>query len=182
MAETTGAQQFTWKTAIASVLIIILIIFLGMFYADWRNLSRPVSAVYYQTSNPQELTQADFSQSTTGIPFWIWVVLPRLFPEKLPSFGGYTALGLTWQPGSQLPNGLTQEYRGVARVILDGANPPFDPESYEQFFCDCAEDPRFNPNFLLPEITYNVDLSLREKLLYRFILIPSVKDSLIVSK
>ena len=181
MTETKTTKKNNWKVAILSIFLIIVVILSGLFYTNWYNLSRPVSALYYPSLSQQELKQKEleFSSSTTGLPFWIWVVLPRLFPEKLPSFGGYTALGLTWKPGNQLPNGLTQEYRGVSRVILANATPPFNQQNYQQFFLDCAQDPRFNSDFLLPEITYNVNLSWYERLSYRLILIPSVKKSLI---
>lgn len=166
------------KKAIAAFLIVIVLVLSSLFIVSWRDLSRPVSAVYYSPTTPQELEQAGFRKGTTGVPFWVWVVLPRLFPEKLPSFGGYTSLGLTWEQGQQLPAGLTQEQRGVARVILTSPTPPFNLSDYRQFLQDCAQDPRFTPSFILPEITYNVPLSLREKLLYRLVLIPSVKTSL----
>jgi hypothetical protein len=34
------------------------------------------------------------NEQTDGIPYWIWLVLPRMFPEKLPGLGGYASLGL----------------------------------------------------------------------------------------
>ena len=162
----------SWKLAIAATLTAIVLILSLSFLGSLRSYSRPVSAVYYQNA-------VTFKAGTTGVPFWIWVVLPRLFPEKLPAIGGYTALGLTWEQGEQLPQGLTQEKRGLARVILEAPDVPFDVDAYSEFLADCAKDPRFNPNFLLPEITYNVNLSWREKLLYRFAAIPTTKSSLI---
>ena len=166
----------SWKVAIAATITAILLILSLSFLGSLRSYSRPVSAVYYQNANTESTT---FKAGTTGVPFWIWVVLPRLFPEKLPAIGGYTALGLTWEQGEQLPQGLTQEKRGLSRVILDAPDVPFDLDAYSDFLTDCAKDPRFNPNFLLPEITYNVNLSWREKLLYRFAAIPTTKSSLI---
>ncbi len=169
--NSTKSKQ-SWKVAIAATLTAIVLILSLSFLGSLRSYSRPVSAAYYQNAST-------FKAGTTGVPFWIWVVLPRLFPEKLPAIGGYTALGLTWEQGEQLPQGLTQEQRGLARVILDSPDVPFDLEAYSQFLEDCAKDPRFNPNFLLPEITYNVNLSWREKLLYRFAAIPATKASLV---
>ncbi|OKH17413.1 hypothetical protein [[Limnothrix rosea] IAM M-220] len=165
----------SWQVAIAATLIAIVLILSLSFLGSLRDYSRPVSAAYYQNATT-------FRAGTTGVPFWIWVVLPRLFPEKLPAIGGYTALGLTWEPGEQLPQGLTQEKRGLSRVILETSDVPFDLDAYSKFLMDCAQDPRFNPNFLLPEITYNVNLSWREKLLYRFAAIPTTKSSLVAEQ
>ena len=43
-----------------------------------------------------------------GIPYWIWQVLPRMFPEKLPGPGGYGSLGMIWEPGRELPIGFSK--------------------------------------------------------------------------
>src|SRR5260370_436550 len=36
------------------------------------------------------------TEDSAGIPYWIWVVLPRVFPEYLPGPGGYSSLGVAW--------------------------------------------------------------------------------------
>ena len=38
-----------------------------------------------------------------GIPYWIWLVLPRIFPEHLPRPGGYAALGFASRQGEEMP-------------------------------------------------------------------------------
>src|SRR5690242_17038298 len=47
-----------------------------------------------------------------GIPYWIFYVLPRMFPEKLPGPGGYAAFGVAWEPGQELPIGFTKKIIG----------------------------------------------------------------------
>ena len=39
-----------------------------------------------------------------GIPYWIFLVLPRMFPEKLPGNGGYASLGVPWEEGLSCPS------------------------------------------------------------------------------
>jgi hypothetical protein len=36
------------------------------------------------------------AENDAGIPYWIFYVLPRMFPEKLPGPGGYAAFGVAW--------------------------------------------------------------------------------------
>src|SRR5262245_49791227 len=57
-----------------------------------------------------------------GIPYWIWQVLPRVFADKLPRPGGYTAFGFTWEPGKELPVGFSKaELFGGPRVAINCA-------------------------------------------------------------
>jgi hypothetical protein len=46
------------------------------------------------------------SRQSAELPYWIWVVLPRLFPEYLPEAGGYLSLGFSWQEGQEVPIGI----------------------------------------------------------------------------
>ena len=58
-------------------------------------------------------------EAAQGIPYWIWVVLPRVFPEHLPGPGGYTSLGFTWEDGAEFPVGMSKTTIGFPRI---GAN------------------------------------------------------------
>lgn len=81
---------------------ILLLLILGLLalaalggLGAWYYFSRVVPDAY-------SLDQEQFkygsigTEDRDGIPYWIWLVLPRVFPEKLPGPGGYTSLGLTW--------------------------------------------------------------------------------------
>lgn len=39
------------------------------------------------------------NDGATGVPYAIWLVLPKIFPEYLPGPGGYASLGFRWKPG-----------------------------------------------------------------------------------
>src|ERR1043165_8005457 len=136
-----------------------------------------------------------------GIPYWIFFVLPRMFPEKLPGPGGYAALGVAWEQGQELPIGFTKKTIGFPRVANNCAschtasyrkspndNPVFVPtgpnhtlnlEAFFRFAVDCAEDPRFNPDEIMSQIALVYDLRFLDKLIYRYILIPITKKRLL---
>ena len=56
------------------------------------------------------------AENDAGIPYWIFFVLPRMFPEKLPGPGGYASLGVAWEQGQELPIGFTKKVIGFPRV------------------------------------------------------------------
>src|SRR6266550_2357800 len=44
-----------------------------------------------------------------GIPYWIWLVLPRIFPENLQGPGGYASIGVLSRDGQhEMPIGLSK--------------------------------------------------------------------------
>src|ERR1043165_492610 len=44
------------------------------------------------------------SEQNAGIPYWVFYVLPVMFPEKLPSIGGYGSFDFPWEEGVELPD------------------------------------------------------------------------------
>ena len=141
------------------------------------------------------------AERDAGIPYWIFYVLPRVFPEKLPGPGGYAAFGVSWEQGRELPIGFSKKTVGFPRVANNCAachstawrrsvdeNPTFvnagpghtlNLEAFFRFLVDCAKDPRFNADNLMSEINLATDLSLVDRLIYRFLLIPITKKRLI---
>ncbi|SEM95121.1 Cytochrome C oxidase, cbb3-type, subunit III [Stigmatella aurantiaca] len=141
----------------------------------------------------------------SGFPYWIWLVLPRLFPEKLPGPGGYTSLGMVWEYGQEMPVGFTKQTVGFPRVGLNcaachtssyrksesdgrptlvtgGAGQSFDAQGYLRFLFACADDPRFTADILLPQIERVYPLSFMERQLYRYLLIPATRRELLKQK
>jgi mono/diheme cytochrome c family protein len=141
------------------------------------------------------------AERDAGIPYWIFYVLPRMFPEKLPGPGGYASLGVSWEQGQELPIGFSQKVVGFPRVANNCAachsaawrrsaneNPTFvnagpghtlNLEAFFRFLVDCAKDPRFNADNLMSEINLVTELSLVDRLIYRFLLIPITKKRLV---
>jgi len=141
------------------------------------------------------------AENDAGIPYWIFYVLPRMFPEKLPGPGGYASLGVPWEQGQELPVGFTKKVIGFPRVanncavchstrlhtaanappvvIAAGPGPTTNVEGFFRFFVDCAKDPRFSPDNVLWEIMNVTDLSWLDKAIYRFLIIPITKKRLL---
>lgn len=140
------------------------------------------------------------NEDDAGVPYWIWLVLPRIFPEYLPAAGGYASLGVAARDGHEMPIGLSKVRIGVQRVGTNCAlchtatvrQRPTDPprvypgapghttgaQEYRRFLQRAAADPRFSAGTILDEVARNVKLSLADQLLYRFVLIPETRRML----
>ena len=141
------------------------------------------------------------AERDAGIPYWIFYVLPRMFPDKLPGPGGYAAFGVVWEEGQELPVGFSKKVVGFPRVANNCASchttsyrmqvdaaPVFVPTgpnhtlnlwAFFRFLVDCAKDPRFNADNLMAEINLVTDLSFIDRLLYRFAIIPITRKRLL---
>ena len=140
-------------------------------------------------------------ESEEGIPYWIWQVLPRVFADKLPRPGGYAAFGFLWEPGKELPVGFSKvDLYGGPRVAINCAfchtasvrtselEPPrliaagpgnqINPQAYVKFLQAVADDPRFDSGELLDAIGGLTQLSWRQRMQYRYLLIPAAKRAL----
>ena len=114
-------------------------------------------------------------ERASGFPFWIWQVLPDVCADKVPGPGGYAALGMLYEPGKDLPIGVSKRrVTGMDRVFLNCAachtstvrdtpeSEPrivlgmpantFDLMQFKNFFFECAGDARFSPEFIIPAI------------------------------
>lgn len=140
---------------------------------------------------------AEFSR---GMPYWVWVVLPRVFPDLMPGPGGYKAFGLVWEEGREMPVGFTKQVIGFPRVanncaichvgtwrsqdeevphvvVASPAN-TVNVQTMLRFLMNAAQDSRFNAGVLLPEIQRETKLSFLDRQLYRFVLIPMTRSAL----
>ena len=140
------------------------------------------------------------TEAEQGIPYWIWLVLPRVFPENLPRPGGYAALGVLGKDGSEMPAGFskvtigyprvgtncafchTARWRerpgGAPRIVPTGPAHQTGVQEYRRFLVACASDERFTASTILGEIARNYRLSLIDRALYRFIIIPATRRRL----
>jgi mono/diheme cytochrome c family protein len=118
----------------------------------------------------------------SGIPYWIWVALPELFPEHLPEpvpGRGYSSFGMVYEPGKDprfaLPAGMSMRRHegldlvylncaachtgtvrdtpaGPRRIVLGMPANTFDLGAWGQFLFAVANDPKFNPDRMLLQI------------------------------
>lgn len=141
------------------------------------------------------------NESDSGLPYWVVVVLPRVFGgQYLPGPGGYAAL-VPWEEGQELPVGFAKKRVGVERIGFNcalchtserrltghgtpriaaaGALHSADIVGLADFFTKSASDARFNADTILQEVDLAYRLSMPERALYRFVLIPGSRQRLI---
>lgn len=185
-----------------TLLILGMIVAVGAYIA-WDRGFREQPQPEWVTATPEMRFKYGSigAENDAGIPYWIFYVLPRMFPEKLPGSGGYAALGVPWEEGQELPVGFTKKVVGFPRVanncavchtatyrsnadetptfVLAGPGGTTNVEAYFRFLIDCAKDPRFNADNMMSEINLVTKLDPIDKLLYRFFVIPITKKTLI---
>ena len=203
IADATPGTNLTpaagqWKRRLLAIVIVLIAIGAGLtYYEFFRTLPPP----YFASEEEHFLYGSIGTESTAGVPYWIWLVLPRIFPDKLPYAGGYESLGIVAQEGRELPVGFSKQTIGIERVgincafchtatyrlhtddkpVIVPAAPSHttSPQDYLRFLFACAADPRFNSSTIMAEIAKNYSLSLLDKLTYRFALIPFTKLTLL---
>ena len=188
----------TKKTLIVAALALLALAG-GLFAYD--RFFREEPAPFFASDEEHFLYGSIGTEAEQGVPYWIWLVLPRVFPEHLPRPGGYASLGLLGVDGHEMPIGFSKVTVGFPRVGINCAvchaaslrATPTDPptiypagpshqtteQQYLRFLFACASDPRFTADTLLAEIARNVTLSTIDSLLYRFVIIPGTKRALL---
>ena len=156
---------------------------------------------YFEAAEEHFLFGSVGTEDRDGIPYWIWLVLPRVFPEYLPGPGGYAGLGMLAKDAHEMPVGLSKRTIGFARVGVNcamchtgsvRAQPDEPPmiipgapaqqlawQQYRQFLFAAASDPRFTADTLLAEISKNTRLSFLDALLYRLVIVPRTRSALV---
>ncbi len=166
--------------------------------------------VFMQRDTPEVFTgiHEHFKYGSIGgelFPYWIWLVMPDVFPEYLPDRAGegYARMGFIFEPDSPRgrPIGVSYRDRPIPMVGLNcaachagvvkespGASPQivlgmpankFSLQDYLEFWFNAAQDERFNADTLIPAIREkNPGFSFLDSLLYRFVIIPRVRDTL----
>jgi hypothetical protein len=177
---------------------LLLVLALG----GWLLFLRPVPQPW--TSDPARIFNYGSigNEATQGLPYWIWRILPKMFPEYLPgNQEGYASLGLYWEAGEEMPVGFAKKTIGVisrvsptcafchqgsyrlradepSRLVVGGPGNRVDPQSFIRFLMQSGADPRFNADAILKEITAIYDMPGWERLLYRFVVIPFTQSAL----
>jgi len=167
----------------------------------YERFFREEPAPYFASDEDHFLFGSVGTEAAEGVPYWIWLVLPRVFPDLLPAPGGYASVGFVTRDGRELPIGLSKVTVGFPRVgincamchaasyrtrpdepatiVAAGASHQTAPQAYVRFLFAAAADPRFNADTLLAEISRNTRLSFFDQLLYRFAIIPTARRELL---
>lgn len=193
-----------WKK-VARMFAVLAVIVVVTGAMGWYKLLREVPQSLQDETVEEYFKYGSIgTESRAGVPFWIWVVLPRLFPEYLPGQGGYASLGIAWEEGRDMPIGFSRKTIGFDRVGINcalchtatvresanavpaiyvaGPSHTLDALAYQRFLFSCAADPRFTSKSLLAEIGKIYELSLLDRLLYRYFLIPGTRKALLKQK
>ena len=185
------------------LIVVVVIIAAVVGAVGWYKLFRQVP-LHYANIEDQFKYGSIGTEASTGIPYWIVMVLPRMFPEYLPGPGGFSSIGLAWEEGHELPIGFTKKTIGFERVgincafchtatwratpqdkphiVIAAPGHQMDGQKYLWFLYASASDPRFNANDILKEIDRATKLSWLDRLLYRYVLIPQTKTALLKQK
>ena len=172
MAEPlTPIERSTRSMAARVVTVVVMVIYvLGLFLYRRFNPNFPV--VYTPIEDHFKYGSIG-SEAANGIPYWIWQVLPDVFPDKLTG-KGYASFGFVYEPGQGLPIGLARRrviidrlgmncaicHTGTVRDTPDStpriylgmpAN-TFDLQSYFRFLTACAADGRFTADNIVRAI------------------------------
>jgi mono/diheme cytochrome c family protein len=167
------------KTLILALLILGLPALVVLWALCRFTSDRPVE---YQDDVAHFKYGSTGGERATGIPYWIWVALPEVFPEYLPDETpgrGYSSFGFVYEEGKDprydLPAGMSRRtVQGIDRVYLNcavchtgtvrdarGAEPrvipgmpanTFDIGAWGVFLTSIARDEKFTPQRLLDQI------------------------------
>ncbi len=197
------------KRTLTTILIVLLVVAAFGAWFTWYQFFREEPEGEWAAENGHSSQDMRFmygsigGERSAGIPYWIVYVLPRVFADKLPGPGGFASLGLSWEQGKDLPIGFTTKVVGFKRVaqncaachtasyrtkrnelptfVPSGPAHTFNLEAFFRFTIDCAKDPRFNSDTLMNQIetVRPKEMSLLERLIYRYILIPVTRRALL---
>jgi mono/diheme cytochrome c family protein len=187
------------RTRVILAFLVLAVVVGGLVI--YQRLFREMPAPFFETDEDHFLFGSIGTEAEQGLPYWIWLVLPRIFPEYLPGPGGYAALGMLGKDGHELPIGFSKVTVGFPRVGINcaichtssvrlrpGAVPMIVPagpahqtaeQQYLRFLFACASDPRFTADTILAEIARNVRLSAMDRMLYRFGIIPQTRRAIL---
>jgi len=192
---TRRSKRNIWIVAVLLLVVIAI--------TAWANLWREKPQPQWITADKRDnfLYGSVGGERDAGIPYWIWLALPRMFPEYMPGNGGYLSVGLSWEEGKEMPAGFSKKTVGYVRVAGNCAichaasyrsGPDEGPEvvpvvpgrssdvqALLTFFQQCAQDPRFNSTEIMTEINSATNLTWFDSLLYRYVLIPRTRRQLL---
>lgn len=208
-------QRRRWRLQTPLVLLLAVVFLLGLVaagvgvYALWR---------FAQDRTPHYADAVEHfkygsigAERESGLPYWVWRALPRLFPEAFAGRDDYAAFGFLYEPGPDgqrrdLPVGVARrDVGGVELVWLNcatchtgawrtAAGEPaqlvpampsnhLDLDRFFSFLLAAGADERLSPDRLLPAMrAAGADIGPLEELVWRFYVIPRVREGLLLRR
>ncbi|HWJ74457.1 MAG TPA: cytochrome c [Kaistia sp.] len=190
------------RVILASILAALVVLAVAAFFLLLRPVAQP------ETNDLAELFAHGSigNEESQGLPYWIWRVLPQLFPDDLPgNKDGYGTFGVFWPRGAVVPVGFSVKTLGViprvapncafchqgsyrlhasdvSQIVSAGAGTRVNPQAYIRFLMNAGSDPRFNADTIMTAIAGIYDMPWWERALYRFVLIPATRTALMDQK
>jgi hypothetical protein len=202
------AKRAAWRWRVALLAAVAVIAVVSLYFI--ARFTRDAAVVY---ADPEEHFKYGSlgGERESGIPYWIWKVLPKMFPEYLPGKKyepgkEYASMGFLYEGDKDLPIGVSRRNtQGIDRVFVNCAachagsvrEAPGKPrniyvampsntvnlEAFQRFIFDCASDPRFTADRLLPEIkAIGGDYDPINTFLMQFYAIPFMRERLLMLK
>ncbi len=202
MNETGPRKKTRWTRRFAKIVLVLVILAIPVGAFAWYKFFREVPQPEWITGNPENnfLYGSIGAESQAGIPYWIVVVLPRIFDDLLPGPGGYASLGLPWESGKELPSGFSKktvgfdrvgfncalchsaQYRvapdSTPRIVAAGGSNTADIQGLLEFFSRAANDSRFSAETIITQIDMAYPLSFLDRVLYKLVYIPLTRKQL----
>jgi len=169
-------------------------------YVGWSTLFARDEPTHYEDVEDLFKYGSLGGERLSGLPYWVWKVLPDAFPYLMPADSGYKSFGFLYEEGRDVPLGLTKERIGFDRVntncamchisryraspedeptlFLSGTNTVFNGQAYFNFLFDAVNEDRFNADTLLAYIDRETTLGPAERAAYRYLLIPTMQKKL----
>jgi len=188
------AARVTWRR------LVLVVAALGGAVAVilWDQLARVSETAVFD--NPEEHYKYGGLSLEPGFPYYVWAVMPEVFADLLPRPGGWEVFGFV-DEGRGYPVGFAKQTVGYPGLTpncalchtgayrpAEGAAPvpvPAAPASaldfgaFRRFLFEAAADDRFSSAVLLDAIERRFELGVVESLVYRTVLIPMLRRSLL---
>ncbi len=189
-----------------TLVLLIIVSALGGWFV-WEKLFRQEPQVFANEAEQFKYGSMG-AEGDRGIPYYLWLVLPRVFPDLMPGPGGYRSFGVVWEEGAEMPVGFSKKRVGfdrvtnncavchtatyrlseneTPRVVVAAPGHSFNMQSMLRFLFKAAHDPRFNADAIMNQIRLvnannygNGGLTFVDRQLYRYLLIPLTRKALL---
>jgi hypothetical protein len=186
------------KVRIIGLAVSVVVAALG--FVTWDNLIRARPVPVFVSDEEHYKYGVIGLGMTARVPFYVFEVLPEVFPEKFPRTGTYADYGLIQEVGQDVPIGFAKRQVGFVSVepncalchtgayrksagdklvpILGAPAHMLDLQGFQWMLYDCAADERFTADTLMKAIEKRHELSATERLTYQTVIIPMAKEAL----
>src|SRR4051794_41379366 len=115
-------QPKTKRLLWVSAFVLVILIALGAFFT-WTKFFREQKELF---ANDEEHFKYGSlgAEGDRGIPYYLWLVLPRVFPELMPGPGGYKSFGVVLGESRGKTVGFAKKKVGFARNTKNCAHFP----------------------------------------------------------